>query len=82
MKIEKGTIVRTFSLLLVFVNLVLRNLGYDPLHISQNEIAMFVECGIEGAVIFVSWWYNNSFSKNALKAQAFLNELRKEDKNV
>lgn len=82
MKISKATIFRTILILLVIINLVLRKLGFDPLHIDENEIAKFLELIIEICSIISAWWYNNSFSKNALKAQDYLQELRKETLDV
>ncbi len=82
MEISKATILRTILILLVIINLVLKKLGFDPLNISQNEIAEFVELAIEIGVIITGWWYNNSFSKKALKAQKYLQELRKEKSDV
>ncbi|MBQ2746430.1 MAG: holin [Clostridia bacterium] len=82
MKISKSTILRTALLLLVIINLILKKLGLNPLNISENEIAQFIELALEIAVIIAGWWYNNSFSKNALKAQNFLQELRKEKNDV
>lgn len=82
MKISKSTIIRTLILLLVIINMVLRYFGIDPLNISENEIATAVELIIELLAIIAAWWYNNSFSHNALKAQKFLQELKEEESNV
>ncbi len=82
MKISKTTIFRTALIFLVIINLILRKLGFDPLQISQNEIAEFLELIVEIASIIAAWWYNNSFSQNALKAQNYLQELRKDKIDV
>lgn len=82
MKISKATILRSILILLVIVNLILKKLGFDPLNISENEVAQFLELAIEIGTIIAGWWYNNSFSKTALKAQKYLQELRKEESNV
>lgn len=82
MKISKSTIFRTILIFLVIVNIILRKLGFDPLQISENEIAEFLELIIETSTIIAAWWYNNSFSQNALKAQKYLQELRKEEIDV
>ena len=76
MKISKGTIVRTIMLLIVIINLILKQLGYDLINVSENEILSAVEMIIELAVIIVSWWKNNSYSKNAIKADEFLKNLK------
>ena len=82
MKISKATIFRTILIFLVIINIILRKLGFDPLQIGENEIAEFLELIIEISSIMAAWWYNNSFSQNALKAQNYLQELRKEKIDV
>lgn len=76
MKISKGTIVRTIMLLIVIINLILKQLGYDLINVSENEILSVLEMIIELAVIIVSFWKNNSYSKNAIKADEFLKNLK------
>ncbi len=82
MKISKSTIFRSILIFLVVINLILKKAGIDPLQISDNELAQFLELIIEISAIIASWWYNNSFSKTALKAQNYLQELRKEKLDV
>ena len=76
MKISKGTIVRTIGIILVLVNMILQRMGYDIINVSESEILVFVETLIEIAVIVVGFWKNNSYSENAIKADAFLQTLR------
>ena len=40
---------------------------------------MFVETVIEIAIIVVGFWKNNSFSQAAIKADAFLKQLKSEE---
>lgn len=74
--ISKGTIVRTISLIIVLINIVLKKIGIDLINVSENEILTAVEMLIEVAVIVVAWWKNNSYSKNAIQADEFLKNLR------
>ncbi len=76
MKITKSTIVRTILTVLVIVNFVLERCGIDVIPADENIITMFVETGIEIAVLIVGFWKNNSFTENAIKADNFLKELR------
>lgn len=76
MKISKGTIVRTISLAIVLINIVLKKIGVDLINVSENEILTGVEMLIEVAVIVVAWWKNNSYSKNAIQADEFLKHLK------
>ncbi len=79
MKISKGTIIRTIMLIIVIVNMILQHFGLDLIKVNENEIASLVEIVIELAVILVTFWKNNSFTDNAIKADEFLKTL-KEDK--
>ncbi len=76
MKITKGTIVRTILLLMAVVNFALERAGIDLIPVSESGVLMFVETAIEIAIIAVAWWKNNSYTKNAIKADEFLKELK------
>ncbi len=76
MKISKQTIVRAVLLVIVVINIILEKLGLDVIKTEENVVLMCVETVIELLVIVTGFWYNNSFSKNALKAQRFLEYLR------
>lgn len=79
MTVSKSTIVRTILLLLVIVNFVLEKCGVDVIPTDEYKIAMIVETLIEIAVIVVNFWKNNSYSKNAIKADEFLKKLRESE---
>ncbi len=79
MNISKGTIVRTILLILVIVNIILKQCGYDIINVSESEILTVVETLIEIAVIIVAWWKNNSFSEKAIKADEFLKNLKESE---
>ena len=82
MKISKSTIIRTLTLLVVIINMALRQFGIHPLDVSENEIAAMVELLIQILVIAAAWWYNNNFTQKALKAQQYLEQLREEESDV
>lgn len=77
--VSKGTIVRTAAAILVVVNLVLKSLGLSPLDIEEGSILAFLEVIIEGGIIVASWWYNNSLTEKAKKAQEYLQKLKDSD---
>lgn len=79
MKISKSTIVRTILIVLVIINILLEKCGVDVIPTDEATILMVVETVIELAVIVVGFWYNNSYSKKALKAQKFLEDLRESE---
>lgn len=78
MKVTKATIVRTILVFLVIINFCLEKCGYDVIPADESVILMFVETGIEIAVIIVGFWKNNSYSKKAIQADEFLKQLREE----
>ena len=81
MKVTKSTIVRTILLALVIINFCLEKCGLDVIPADENVILMFVESGIEIAIIVVGFWKNNSYSEKAIEADKFLKELREGDQD-
>lgn len=79
MSISKGTIVRTISLVIVIINMILKKCGVDVINVSESQILTAVEMIIELAVIIVAFWKNNSYSQNAIKADEFLKNLKEMD---
>ena len=75
MKITKSTIIRTVMLLLVILNLILKAFGLSPISADEGEIGAILETVLEIAVIVAGFWYNNSFSEKARKADEFLKKL-------
>ena len=69
-------------LVIVLINLILEKCGVDIIKADESTVLQAVEYIIEIAAIIAAWWYNNSFSKKALKAQQYLEELRKEEAYV
>lgn len=82
MKITKGTIVRTVMVFMVVVNFILNKFGISPINTNQNAIANVVETVISVLSVLFAWWYNNSFSSFAKKADNFLKQLKEGDINV
>lgn len=78
MKISKGTIIRTIALAVVLINLLLKALGKPLIDYDEGTVMYWLEYIIEIAVILVTFWKNNSFSENAIKADEFLKQLKGE----
>lgn len=76
MKISKYTIVRTVMLFIVVINYVLNKLGVSIINVSENEVLAFIEMVISVLSIMAAWWYNNSFSEKARRADLFLKNLK------
>lgn len=79
MKISKGTIVRTVLIAIVIINRLLEINGKSIINVSESEIAMFLEYVLEVGIIVAGFWYNNSFTEKAKKAQQFLEELKESE---
>ena len=75
MSITKGTIIRTIMVAIVMINLVLEKCGVDIINVDESSVGMFVETAVEITAIAASWWYNNSLTENAKKADDVLRAL-------
>lgn len=78
LKIDKWTIVRLIAFVIVIARRVAEHFGYVIPAIDDSAIISFVEMVIEIGIIVCGFWYNNSFSQTALKADEFLHALRGE----
>ena len=82
MKITKGTIIRTIILAIVLINMVLKTFGVDLIPTNENAIASAVETLVEIGAIAASWWYNNSFTEKARKADEFFQQLKESESEL
>lgn len=73
--ISGATIARTLVLVLAITNQILSACGKSPLPIESETLEQLVTAGFTTVTALVNWWYNNSFTTNALKADALLNKL-------
>lgn len=74
---KTDTIIRTALLLLALVNQILTVCGKSPLPIKDEDLTQILSlCFTIGASIW-SWWKNNSLTANAIKADEYLKELKK-----
>ena len=80
LKISAGTMARTACLLLALTNQVLSALGKPVLPIESTTMEQLVTAGITTVAALVSWWQNNSFTQEAIKADAYLDKLQKQVK--
>lgn len=75
MKITKGTIVRTILLSIALINMILRYMGKSPIYVLESDVLSFVDCAISVSIIVIGFWKNNSYTKNAMKADELLRQL-------
>ena len=74
-KIE--TIIRTVCLIIALVNQALIGFGKQPIPIEDKEIYKLVSTLVTTVLALRCWWKNNSFTVPAIKADLYLEELRK-----
>jgi SPP1 family holin len=76
MKPSKSTIVRTIVLVVMLINQLLAAFGKSPLPFSDEQVDTFVSTVLTVVSSIWAWWKNNSFTKDALKADEVLKELK------
>ena len=75
--ISAGTITRTAVLLLALTNQILSACGKPLLPIVSAQLEQWVTAGLPSAAAIWAWWENNSFTKEALAADSYLEQLKK-----
>lgn len=73
--IKSQTIIRTIVLIVALANQVLTALGYAVLPISDEQITEILTLAFTIGASVWTWWENNSFTKNAIRADEYLAEL-------
>ena len=76
MSVKTDTIVRTAVLILALVNQILTSTGHTIIPVSDEELAELITLAATVAASVWAWWKNNSFTKDAIKADSFLDRLR------
>lgn len=82
-KIEKDTVIRTVVLSLAIINNGLALFGKSPIPIDNDTVIAVISFLFTTGSAIWTWWKNNSFTKTAILADKYLDELRaleKEDK--
>ena len=75
-KVTAGTIARTAALVLTLLNTILTAAGKNPLPFSDTDAYSVVTAAATAIAAVIAWWKNNSFSKEAIKADEYMNELK------
>lgn len=73
--ISAGTVARTLVLILAIINQILSACGKSPLPIESETLEQLVTAGFTTIAALIAWWKNNSFTTNALRADALLAQL-------
>ncbi len=78
MKVKTETIIRTIVLILALANQVLAIYGKDKIPITEDEVYQLVTLIVTVVSALWAWWKNNSFTQPAIKADEYMEMLRKE----
>ena len=78
MKVKTETIIRTVVLLLALANQVLAIYGKEKIPITEEEVYQLISLVVTIGSALWAWWKNNSFTQPALKADEYMEKLRKE----
>lgn len=76
-KISVGTITRTAVLALALINQLLSALGKPVLPIESGTLEQLISTGFTTVSALVNWWFNNSFTREAIQADAEFERLKK-----
>lgn len=79
MKITAETIARTIVLVIALLNQIFAIFGRDQIPIAEDNIYQLVSILFTIGAAVWSWWKNNSVTKNAIKADEYLKELKDSD---
>jgi len=76
--ITLGTIVRTLLLVLALGNQILTSTGHSPLPIDDSQITDLAALSATVITSIIAWWENQSFTREAIIADNYMEELKNE----
>lgn len=76
-KASTATIVRTICLALALANQLLSAGGHSVIPIGNETVNQLVTAGVTIVTAIVNWWYNNSFTEEAIAADVEFERQRK-----
>ena len=76
--VSAATIARTAVLGLALANQVLSAMGKPILPIESEQLEQLITTGFTVGSAVVNWWYNNSFTKEAIQADEEYERLKKQ----
>ena len=75
-KISAGTLTRTAVLGLALANQLLSAAGKPLLPIDNAQLEQMISAGFTVGAALANWWFNNSFTKEAIQADAEFERLK------
>lgn len=76
MNVTIATIARTSVLFVALINQVLMMCGFDVLPFEDEQVSELVTTVLTAGAAVVCWWKNNSFTKAAIAADAYMAEVK------
>ena len=74
-KITVETIIRTVVVMVALINQILAICGKETLPLYESDIVQIITLVATVASSLWAWWKNNSFTHNAVKADAYKQRL-------
>ena len=74
-KIKVATMTRTAVLTLALVNQILSATGHSPIPVDDAQLEQLISTGMTVVAAIWAWWENNSFTKEAIAADNYLESL-------
>lgn len=75
-KIAPDTLARTIVLVLALLNQLLAIFGKGTIEITENDIYQVVSIVFTIGSAITAWWYNNSFTNHAIRADEYMKALK------
>ena len=75
--VSAATIARTAVLAMALTNQILSAMGKPLLPIDSAQLEQLISTGFTTVSALVNWWFNNSFTKEAIQADAEFERLKK-----
>lgn len=74
-KIKVATMTRTAVLILALANQILSVTGHSPIPVDDAQLEQLISTGMTVGAAIWAWWENNSFTKEAIAADNYLDSL-------
>ena len=74
-KIKIATMTRTAVLILALANQILSATVHSPIPVDDAQLEQLISTGMPVGAAIWAWWENNSFTKEAIAADNYLESL-------
>lgn len=74
-KIKVATLTRTAVLILALTNQILSATGHSPIPVDDAQLEQLISTGMTVGAAIWAWWENNSFTREAIAADNYLESL-------